>query len=336
MVNILVVDDEEPIRRLLGRILSNHGYKHTLADCAAEARKNVVAQNFDLILCDVKMPDESGIDFIRYITVEYPDIAVMMVTGIDDLEVAETAIEIGAYGYVIKPFTSNEIIINIQNALRRRELEIVNRNYRRSLEQMVEERTGKLKKAMDGIIQAMSLAIESRDPYTAGHQQRVADIAYAIAKEMNLSENQTEGIRTAGIIHDLGKISIPAEILSKPGRLTEIEFSLIKSHPQVGHDILKGMEFPWPIDQIVLQHHERMDGSGYPQGLSGEDILMEAKVLGVADVVEAMASHRPYRPSLGINAALEEISKNRDVLYDPEVVDACLKIFNEKGFRLMI
>ena len=326
MANILVIDDEEQIRRLLGRILSNHGYKHALADSAAEARKCLDKQPFDLALCDVNMPDESGIEFIRYITVEYPDIAVMMVTAIDDLEVAETAIKIGAYGFVIKPFTSNEIIINTQNALRRRELEIANRNYRRRLEQMVEERTGKLKKAMDGIIQAMSLAIESRDPYTAGHQQRVADIAYAIAKEMNLSESQTEGIRMAGIIHDLGKISIPAEILSKPGRLTDIEFALIKTHPRVGYDILQEIDFPWPIAQMVLQHHEKMNGSGYPQGLSREDILLEARILCVADVVEAMASHRPYRPALGIEKALEEISENKGVLYDPEVVDALFRL----------
>ena len=190
-----------------------------------------------------------------------------------------------------------------------------------------------LRKAMGGIIQAMALTVEARDPYTAGHQRRVANLASAIATEMGLSEEQLEGIRMAGVIHDIGKISVPAEILSKPGRITDIEFTLIKTHPQTGYDLLKTIEFPWPVAGIVFQHHERMDGSGYPQGLSGEEILLEARILGVADVVEAMASFRPYRPALGIDKALEEISQNRGVLYDPEAVDACLKLFTEEGFE---
>jgi putative nucleotidyltransferase with HDIG domain len=162
----------------------------------------------------------------------------------------------------------------------------------------------------------------------------VANLARAISSEMGLPNENVEGIRIAGIIHDMGKILVPAEILSKPGRLTENEFGIIKSHPQVGYDILKNIDFPWPVAQIVLQHHERMDGSGYPQGLQSEKILLEARILAVADVVEAMASHRPYRAALGIDKALEEISRNSGVLYDPEAVNACLKLFNEKGFKL--
>ncbi len=179
----------------------------------------------------------------------------------------------------------------------------------------------------------MSLTVESRDPYTAGHQRRVAGLATAVAEEMSLSRDRIEGIRMAGMIHDIGKISIPAGILSKPGRITEYEFGMIKSHPQVGYDILKQIEFPWPVAQMVYQHHERIDGSGYPQGISGEEILLQAKILGVADVVEAMASHRPYRPALGIEKALEEISQNKGLLYDPDVVYACLKLFKEKRFE---
>ena len=171
-----------------------------------------------------------------------------------------------------------------------------------------------------------------RDPYTAGHQRRVTQLAHAIANEMGLPEERIEGIRMAGLIHDLGKINVPAEILSKPGTLTELEYGLIQMHPQIGHDVLKTIDFPWPVAQTVLQHHERMNGSGYPQGLSGEDVLLEARILGVADVVEAMASHRPYRPPRGIDKALQEISQNRGILYDPEVVDICLKLFIEKGF----
>jgi hypothetical protein len=193
----------------------------------------------------------------------------------------------------------------------------------------------KLQVTLEGTIHALASAVEMRDPYTAGHQRGVAQLACAIAKEMGLAEEQIEGIRMAGLIHDIGKINVPAEILSKPGTLNGLEFGLIKTHPQVGHDILNGtLEFPWPVAQIVLQHHERMDGSGYPQGLSGEEILLEARILGVADVVEAMASHRPYRPALSVSQALEEISQNRGILYDPEVVDACLKVFTEKGFSV--
>jgi putative nucleotidyltransferase with HDIG domain len=188
------------------------------------------------------------------------------------------------------------------------------------------------RKALDGIIQSMALTLEMRDPYTAGHQQRVASLVTAIAEEMGFSEEQIEGVRMAAMIHDIGKISVPAEILSKPGVITEIEFNLIKTHARMGYDILEGIEFPWPIAQMVLQHHERINGSGYPSGLSGNDIMIEANILGVADVVEAMASHRPYRPSLGTEKALDEILKNRGILYDPEVVDACLKIFKENDF----
>jgi len=338
---IMIVDDEESIRRLLGSMLKMNGDKCTLAADAKEARAFMKDQKFDLILCDVTMPGESGIDFIRYVLSEYPETAAIMVTAVDDPEVAESALEIGAYGYIIKPFESNEVMINVSNALRRRRLEIENRQHRKNLEKLVLERTDKLKntlndlqKAMDGIIEAMGLTVEIRDPYTAGHQTRVAGIAHAIAIEMGLSKHEIEGVRIAGVLHDIGKMAVPAEILSKPGKITKNEFEMIKSHSQIGYNILKKIDFPWPIAQIVYQHHERMDGSGYPQGLSGEDILLEARIMAVADVVEAMASHRPYRPALGIDIALEEIEKNKDVVYDPEVVDACLKIFKEEKFKL--
>ncbi|HXU93924.1 MAG TPA: HD-GYP domain-containing protein, partial [Gallionella sp.] len=182
-------------------------------------------------------------------------------------------------------------------------------------------------------IQAIAATVEMRDPYTAGHQRRVADLAAGIAGEMGLTHEQIYAINLAGIVHDLGKISIPAEILSKPGRLSPIEYTLVKQHPQAGYDILKGIDFPWPLAQFVLQHHERLDGSGYPQGLKGEEILPEARVLAVADVIEAMASHRPYRAGLGLESALEEISTHRGTLYDSAAVDAALRLFREKNYQ---
>ena len=204
---------------------------------------------------------------------------------------------------------------------------------RKQAEEKVKQSLVKLKTAMNGTISALALTVEQRDPYTAGHQQRVSLLACAIADEMGLSEDQIEGIRMAGIVHDIGKMHIPAEILSRPGKLNENEYNIVKSHAQVGYDILKGIEFPWPVADIVHQHHESMDGSGYPSGLSNGDILMEARILCVADVVEAMASHRPYRPALGMDIALEEISEDKGVRYDSGVVDACLKVIKEKGFK---
>ncbi|MDD5058302.1 MAG: PAS domain S-box protein [Sideroxydans sp.] len=188
--------------------------------------------------------------------------------------------------------------------------------------------------ALAQTIDAVAAMVEARDPYTAGHQRRVADLSCAIAGEMGFSADQIHGLRLAATIHDLGKIHIPAEILSKPGRLSPIEFELIKAHPQAGYDIIKDVQFPWPIAQMVLQHHERLDGSGYPQGLKDEQILPEAKILAVADVVEAMVSHRPYRPGLGVDAALEEITHKRGVLYDPAVVDCCVSLFEKNKFAL--
>lgn len=203
---------------------------------------------------------------------------------------------------------------------------------RKQAEEERQQNFYRLMRTLEGTVHALASMVEMKDPYTAGHQRGVTQLACAIAKQIGLFGEKLQGIRIAGVLHDIGKVNVPAEILTKPGHLTETEFPLIKTHTQVGHDVVETIDFPWPIAQIVLQHHERMDGSGYPAGLSGEDILLEARILAVADVVEAMASHRPYRPALGLDKALEEISQHRGVLYDPEVVDACLKLFAEKGF----
>jgi len=199
-------------------------------------------------------------------------------------------------------------------------------------ENYLRESYDKLERILNETVMALATTTEKRDPYTAGHQQRVASLACAIAREMGLSEEQIEGVRVAGILHDIGKICIPAEILNKPSHLSPIEFDIIKTHPQASHDIVKTIEFPWPIAQILYQHHERLDGSGYPQKLSGEAILLEAKIISVADVVEAMISNRPYRPALSIDDALEEILKNKGSLYYPKVVDTCVKLFRENKF----
>lgn len=203
---------------------------------------------------------------------------------------------------------------------------------RKMLEEERIESYRRIKKTLQATVQSIALLVETKDPYTAGHQQRVAQLAVAIAKEMGLTSDQQDFIYTASIIHDLGKVSVPSELLSKPTKLTEVEFNLIKTHSPSGYNILKDIDFPWPVADAVLQHHERMNGSGYPNHLQGDSILLEARILAVADVVEAISSHRPYRPSLGINFALDEISKNKGTLYDDNAVDACLKLFLEKNF----
>ncbi|MEJ2164125.1 MAG: HD domain-containing phosphohydrolase [Desulfobacterales bacterium] len=263
--------------------------------------------------------------------------------------------------YLQKPFHPREIIqfatalsikwqaerqlLNLQadleNLVEKRTAELVKSNKllkieienRKHMQQELQQSYETVKKAMHSTIRAISLTVEKRDPYTSGHQQRVAELTKAIAQELKLPADQIESIYMAAAIHDIGKISLPAEILVKPSQLSDIEISLIQAHAQAGYDILKGIEFPWPIADIVLQHHERMDGSGYPQGLAGDEILFEARIIGVADVVETMASHRPYRPSIGTDKALEEIAENRDILYDRLAVDACLKLFNDKKFK---
>jgi putative nucleotidyltransferase with HDIG domain len=212
------------------------------------------------------------------------------------------------------------------------ELEKVKVRYNQ-LEKELKHSYKKLQQIMEGIAYVITKVVEIRDPYSTGHQQRVSKLATAIAREMKLPQDKIEGVRFASLVHDIGKISLPAEILNKPTKLSEIEYSLIKDHSQTGYDILKSIEFPWPIAKIVLQHHERLNGSGYPQRLKGEDIILEARIIGVVDVVEAMSSHRPYRPALGIDAALEEITQNKGILYDPEVVDVCLKLFKKKEFK---
>lgn len=204
---------------------------------------------------------------------------------------------------------------------------------RRRVESELKRSVRQLRRAMEATVELMALTVETRDPYTASHQRRVASLARDIAREMRLPPDRIEAIRMAGVVHDLGKLSVPAEILSKPGKLTKIEFSLIQTHSQVGHDMLGMVELPWPLAGLILQHHERIDGSGYPNGLRGDQIALEARVLSVADVVEAIASHRPYRPALGTDKALRHVLEERGRLYDPAVVDACMRVFQDEDFE---
>lgn len=240
-----------------------------------------------------------------------------------------------ASGIIDKQKKLGGYFLMINDITKRKQAEALLKKTNDLLEQRVEERTRELKKATTGAIEAIALTVEMRDPYTSGHQRRVADLAAAIARKLGLAAELVEGVYMAGVVHDIGKIKVPSGILCYPQKLSEAEFALIKPHPEIGYNILKGIDFPWPLADIVRQHHERLDGSGYPQGLKGDEIIFKAKIIAVADVVEAMSSHRPYRPALGVDLALEEIKRNSGKYYEPDVVDACIGLFEEDDYSLL-
>jgi PAS domain S-box-containing protein/putative nucleotidyltransferase with HDIG domain len=262
----------------------------------------------------------------------------MVAENLRRLQVGEVQSVAMDFGIQRRDGVDTRIGVNITRATQRGKLAFVgvaqDISEKKRAEEEVLRYIEQLRTTLNGTIEVVEIISEMRDPYTAGHEQRVAQIAVALAAELGLDAHQQEGLRVAGNLHDVGKIMIPAEILSKPSKLSPIEYALVQGHVQAGYDILKNVKFPWPVAQMVLQHHERMDGSGYPQGLKGEAILLEARILAVADVVEAMSSHRPYRPGLNIEAALDEIERNKGVKYDTNVVDACLKLFREQGYTL--
>lgn len=227
-----------------------------------------------------------------------------------------------------------DLILSIYDSLSVNTLSLMRElKYRTEQEEKIKQYAQTLEASFMKMVRLATTLSEMRDPYTAGHEERVAKISVAIGKEMGLDEHRLEGLKVGGHLHDLGKMSIPVEILSKPTHLTPFEFELIKQHPQAGYDVLKDVGFPWPVDIIALQHHERIDGSGYPNGLKGDEISLEARIIAVADVVESMSSHRPYRPSLGLERALAEIERGRGTIYDAVVVDNCLRLFREKGYE---
>jgi putative nucleotidyltransferase with HDIG domain len=338
---ILIVDDDPSIRNLLKKILTQEGYACDLAENADEAISSLKLKSFDLVMSDVVMPGKSGVQLLSEVRAKYPSLPILMISGNTSEKTAESTLSMGAYDFLLKPFQKNQVLISVANAIRRRALDLQSQFEVKNLENIIYDQTRdlhsaneRLNRILESTIKAMSLTVESRDPYTAGHQERVSDIAVAIAGHMKFSPERLRFLKMAGLIHDIGKLSVPAEILCKPTRLSAAEFNIMKEHPITGFKILKEIEFPFPLAEIVFQHHERMDGSGYPNKLSGKEILLEARILAVADVVEAMGSHRPYRPALGIGLALDEIKKNRNRLFDPEVVDICCDLFETGALTL--
>jgi putative nucleotidyltransferase with HDIG domain len=328
-VSILVVDDEESLRNILQRSISLAGYNCMTAGNIKEALDVLKKCDIDVVITDIVMPGESGISLLSKIKEKY-NADVMVMTGYAEDLTYEDIIEKGAHDFLQKPFSTKELLVRLRRVIRERVV-ITERN---KAEINLLHNIHKLSRIFDETVNALGSALEKRDPYTAGHQQRVAHLACAIAEEVGLTKIQVEGVRIAGLLHDIGKFSVPTDILNKPSKLSKNEFNLIMEHPLAGYDILNGIEFDQPIANIVLQHHEFLNASGYPYGIGGNNILVEAKILTVSDVVEAICSHRPYRPALGKGKALEEIEQKKGILYEPVIVDACLRLFNEKNYSL--
>ena len=321
---ILIVEDERIVAEDIKISLQRLGYSVPgTAVSGVEAVKKAEDMQPDLVLMDIVLAGEmDGIEASALIRSRF-EIPVVYLTACSDQKTLKKAKITDPFGYIIKPYENKDLKTIVEMAL-----------YKQKMENILKEREKILRKNLIETVKALALAVEMRDIYTAGHQRKVSNLACNIAEEMGLPEEQVDGLRMAGPVHDVGTIQILTEILIKPDHLSQFESYMVKMHPQFGYDILRAIEFPYPVAQIVLQHHERMDGSGYPESLSGENILPEARILAVADVVEAMSTPRPYRPALGINTALEEISKDKSILYDPEAVDACLNLFHEKKFKL--
>ena len=321
---ILIVEDERIVAEDIKISLQRLGYSVPgTAASGEDAVKKAQDMRPDLVLMDIVLGGEmDGIEASALIRSRF-GIPVVYLTACSDRKTLKKAKITDPFGYIVKPYENKDLQTKVEVAL-----------YKRKMENTLEEKEKILRKNLMETVKALALAVEMRDIYIAGHQRKVSKLACHIAEEMGLPEEQVDGLRMAGHVHDIGTIQILPEILIKPDHLSDIEFVMIKMHPQVGYDILNEIDFPYPVSQIILQHHERVNGSGYPHGLSGESILLEARILAVADVVEAMSSHRPYRPALGIETALEEIAKNRGVFYDAKAVDACIKLFREKDFKL--
>ena len=365
--SILIVDDEESILNAFKRILADENYEiQTARDGLDGLKKLRAAQKpFSLIISDQRMPVMNGVQFFAKAREIFPDAVRILLTGYADTDAIIDAVNKGGiHLYFTKPWREEELIAHIKQSLSQTELLMENRRLveltkkqnedlvelNKTLEEKVKQKTSdllakaeelnvsyeKVQIMLDGTVKTMSKIVETRDPYASGHEAKVAIISCKIAEEMRLSKEQIEAIHIAATLHDIGKISVPSEILTKPGRLSDLEMEIIKTHCRVAYDILKTIKFPYPVADIILQHHERMNGSGYPQGLKGESILLEARIIGTADVIDAMASHRPYRPALGVDVAMEEIVNCKGKLYDSAVVDICVSIYKTRGKEAFI
>jgi putative two-component system response regulator len=341
----LIVDDDETVQSMLARMLGRHGYDCESALNGGLAREALGRAQFDLVLCDLNMPGESGLDLIEHVAAEHPETATIMVTGADDSEIAEKALDLGTYGYVIKPFYNNELLINIANALRRRRLEIESRRHRLSLETAVRERTSELEASVHALrrseqevrqsqkdtISRLSRAAEFRDGDMAPHIESMSHFCHLLAQRLRLDRNFCEHLLLASPLHDVGKIAIPDRILLKPGPLDAEEREVVKTHAEIGYRMLAGSggEMLELAASIAWTHHEHFDGGGYPRGLAGSNIPVEGRIAAVADVFDALTSDRVYRPAFTVEHAVGEMRLLRGTQFDPAVLDVFLDSLEE-------
>lgn len=333
---VLIVDDEAVIRDTMRQFLAPEGHEVLCAEDAFSAEALIREHAIDVLVSDILMPRVTGVELMKRARDLSPETKVILITGEPRHETAAEAVRQGAYDYLAKPVNRGKLVKTVNAAMAFKKIEDENRSYRDNLENHVRQRTETLSKTLVDTIETLGYAMELRDPYTAGHQRRVAEVADAIAEHMGVDDARRESLRMAALVHDIGKLCIPAEILVKPTRFTSAEWHLVQQHSLTGKDILSRIDFPWPLAEIVLAHHERMDGSGYPGGLTGEAIRLEARILAVADAVEAMASDRPYRPALGLKRALAILREERGVAYDLDSANACIELFETQGFAFAV
>jgi putative two-component system response regulator len=323
---ILIVDDEPIVRRVLSEKVEVAGYRWEQASTAEAALELIKSTPVQLAILDIKMPGKSGLELLSEIKAAYPDIAVIMATAVIDINTAVECLKQGAYDYITKPFNLDEVVLSIERALERRRLEQENRDYQLHLEQKVNQQARKIRSAFLNAITSLVYALEAKDNYTSGHSQRVADISVAIAAELGMTKPEIEKIRLAGLIHDIGKIGVREAVLNKPGKINYEEYQHILSHSDIGEHILTPIVEDEVILKAVRHHHERYDGTGYPDGLSGEEIPLAARILAVADSYDAIISGRPYRQPESIPAACVEIKRHKGTQFDPGVVEAFLRV----------
>ena len=322
---ILIVDDEEAVRKLLQKKLSDKGYYCEEASNAEQALSILKSNTAELVILDIRMPGKSGIEILPEIKLRYPDTAVIMATAIIDTNIAIQCMKQGAYDYFTKPFSLDKVVLSVDRALEKRRLEIEITDYRQHLEQKVAEQARSIRTSFLNALTALAYALEAKDKYTSGHSQRVAEISTAIANELRIPGDIMERIKLAGLIHDIGKIGVRESILNKPSGLTDEESRHIKCHPEIGERILTPIVADKDILTMVRHHHERYNGTGYPDGLSGKQISLGARILAVADSYDAMTSERSYRAAMTVAAACTEIECGKGTEFDPEVAEAFLR-----------
>lgn len=341
---VLIVDDDRSVLDVLSAMLSVIGFDNIIvAVKGIDGLKAFKEFSPPIVLLDISLPDAMGLDLMDNIKKLYPPTQIIIVTGSTCNDFVVDALRRGACDFITKPITLEILKHSVMQCLEKYKLVEENKEYQHRLENLVTERTtslaeanNKLEKANKGLstilyktVEALSKTMEIRDPYTAGHQKRVTSLAVKIARKLGLSDKQVENIKLASMLHDIGKFYVPQELLVKPSKLSDTELKLLKKHSVEGYNIISDIPFDAPIAKMVLHHHERMDGSGYPSGLKGEQISIEARIIGIADTAEAMSSHRPYRAALGIGAALKELVRGAGSLYDSRVVKACVEVFKD-------